>query len=54
MENNKENREKLSSVIVEGWDLGSLIDYAAQALESDMEEWGNVEFEEEWGFYMAD
>ncbi len=48
MENNEANREKLSTAIVEGWDLSYLIYYAAQTLENVMAEWEDSEFKAEW------
>jgi hypothetical protein len=48
MENNEANREKLSTAIVEGWDLSDLIYYASQTLENDMEGWEDSDFKAEW------
>ena len=48
MQNNDANREKLSTSIVEGWDLSDLVYYATQALAKDMEGWTQSEFKHEW------
>ena len=52
IQNNEENRQKLSTAIVEGWDLGDLIYYAAQALENDMEGWEDSDFKAEWEHFF--
>ena len=48
IQNNEENRQKLATTIVEGWDLSDLIYYAAQTLENDMEGWEDSDFKAEW------
>ena len=48
IQNNAANREKLSTSIVDGWDLSDLVYYATQALAKDMEGWTQSEFKLEW------
>mgnify|MGYP000589573392 CR=1 FL=1 len=48
MENNEANREKLSTTIVDGWDLDDLVYYATKSLTEDMAEWTDTEFTAEW------
>ena len=48
MENNEANREKLSTAMMEGWDLSDLRHYAALTLARDMAEWTDTEFTAEW------
>lgn len=48
VQNNEENRQKLATTIVEGWDLDDLIHYATQSLERAMKGWEDIDFKEEW------
>jgi hypothetical protein len=48
LQNNAANREKLSTAIVDGWDLSDLVYYATQSLSKDMEGWTQSEFKLEW------
>lgn len=48
MQNNAANRERLSTAIVDGFDLDHLIDIATQSLAKDMEGWTQSQFKLEW------
>ena len=53
--NTTENRDKLSRDMVDAWDMNTLYEYAVGAIEENLANCGDEEFDGEWkDFYVLE